>query len=115
MARRVNNGVDRRSAPRLSPDRTSWLEIAILRPGKEVRVVNLSRGGALVESPTRILPGSRTELQLVGERRRRVRGHIGRCVVSALNPVCYQAALIFEEQLGGLSGHDAEPPLSPEA
>jgi hypothetical protein len=70
-------------------------------------VVNLSRGGALLESAARMLPGARAELQLTGGRRRMVCGRIARCQVAHLDPLRYRGAIVFDESLdvnGGLDG-----------
>jgi hypothetical protein len=37
---------------------------ARVRPGRDVRLIDYSRGGALVQSTSRLLPGSHVELQL---------------------------------------------------
>jgi hypothetical protein len=71
----------------------------MLRPGRDVVVVNLSRGGALVESPTRLAPGTRTELQLFGELKCTVRGRVERCRVSRLEPLRYEGAIVFDDSL----------------
>lgn len=62
-------------------------------------LVNVSRGGVLVESGLRLNPGTRTELQLSGEARRNIRGRIERCRVTALDPLTYEGAIVFEEVL----------------
>jgi hypothetical protein len=93
------SGTDRRRARRLPPEVTPWNRLALLRPGQEVRVVNVSRGGASLESSTRMLPGARTELQLSGPSRLMVRGRIAWCRVARLDPVVYQGAIAFDEAL----------------
>jgi hypothetical protein len=65
----------------------------------EVRVINVSGGGALIESVRRMRPGARTELQLSGARRRVVSGRIDRCRVTHLNPVRYEGAIVFDHAL----------------
>ena len=90
---------ERRKAPRVPPDCTPWPRDALLRPGQEVVLLNVSRGGALVESGNRMTPGVRTELQLLGAVRRIIRGRIERCHVSALDPLRYRGAIVFEERL----------------
>jgi hypothetical protein len=90
---------DRRQSPRLRPERTPWQPAALLRPGKDVNIIDLSGGGALVESACRMSPGTRTELQLFGPRKRSIRGLIVRCRVTALSPVRYQGAIVFDEHL----------------
>lgn len=90
---------DRRHACRVSPDQTPWKRLALLRPGQEVRIVNVGRGGALVESHSRMMPGGRTELQLCGAWRHSIRGRIDRCRVIAVNPMRYEGAIVFEQAL----------------
>ena len=74
-----------------------------MRPGQEVLVVNLSPGGALVESSARMKPGRRTELQLwetlCGTLRRTIGGRIDRCQVTALEPIRYTGAIVFDQTL----------------
>jgi hypothetical protein len=91
--------IERRGGARVTPDQTRWRRLALLRPGQEVAVVNLGPGGALLESANRMKPGARTELQLFGEVRWQVRGRIDRCRVLRLAPLCYEAAIVFEEPL----------------
>jgi PilZ domain-containing protein len=98
VARRLNDH-DRRLASRVAPQGTPWHPVAILRPGQEVHVINLSSGGALIESANRMNPGTRTELQLFGAGRRSIPGRIERCTVTRLDPLRYQGAIVFERQL----------------
>jgi hypothetical protein len=87
MARGLTPARERREAPRVDPRRTQWHEVALLRPGQEVLVVNLSPGGALLESPTRMSPGARAELHLFGAPRLMVRGRVDRCEIVRLQPL----------------------------
>jgi hypothetical protein len=89
--------MDRRRSPRVSAEHTCWQRLAIVRPGREVFLLNLSRGGALIESSARLTVGARTELQLFGPRRRLLAGRVERCRVVALDPLRYEGALIFDE------------------
>jgi hypothetical protein len=84
---------------RVPPEITPWHPFALLRPGQEVTLINVSRGGALLESGSRMKPGARTELQLSGPLRRSVAGRIDRCKVTSLEPLRYEAALVFDQQL----------------
>ncbi len=99
MARGLTDHGDRRLASRVAPEQTPWGTVAILRPGQEVRVINVGPGGALIESANRMSPGTRTELQLSGAARHSIRGRIERCTVTRLDPVRYQGAIIFERSL----------------
>jgi hypothetical protein len=62
-------------------------------------VINLSPGGALIESANRMTPATRNELQLSGTGRRSIPGRIERCTVTRLDPLRYQGAIVFEAQL----------------
>lgn len=75
---------------------------ATLRPGHAIRIVNISRGGALVEGTRPMRPGSRVMLQIVT-----ATGALGlsavvlRCGVRSLNGqhgVIYRGALKFDER-----------------
>ena len=90
---------ERRRTPRLNPQFTQWREVAILRPGQEVLIINVGRGGALLESSGRMAPGACVELQLFGTPRRLIRGRIDRCHVVHLNPLAYRGAFVFDEPL----------------
>ena len=95
--------VDRRAWPRSTTLDASGMASGRLLPGRIARVIDLCRGGALIETDYRLLPGTLVELQL-GEptTRYRVRGRILRCYVTALDRergIRYRGALAFEEQL----------------
>ena len=96
----VGMTADRRSSPRRSCRQCAWLIAARLRPGREVRVIDLSSGGALVEAAVRLLPGAPFVLHLVGAAgAHTIRGTVLRCHVSALDRstgVRYRAALGFD-------------------
>jgi hypothetical protein len=93
---------DRRRAVRRSA-REHRLVAARLRPGYDVSVIDVSAGGALIESARRLLPNSRVELHLQSERgvAECVRGHVVRCFVSRLRPdaVRYRGAIAFDHRL----------------
>jgi hypothetical protein len=75
---------------------------ARVRPGYDVLLINVSAGGALVESWHRLLPGAIVELHLeTSERRTAVRGRVLRCAVSRLRStsVCYRGAIGFDRHL----------------
>jgi hypothetical protein len=97
VVRRVSDTHERRQANRLPPEQTPWRRTALIRPGHEVQLVDLSSGGALVESSARLKPGLRTELHLHGAHRRSIVGRIDRCRVTALDPIRYQGAIVFDQ------------------
>ncbi len=93
---------ERRTAPRIAVSGVGRLGQARLRPGRKARVMDLSAGGALIETDWRLLPGTRLELQLGDPPElKRVAGHLLRCYVALLNreSILYRGALAFEERL----------------
>ena len=96
----------------LTAERRAWTRVSTaervemasgrLRPGRGARIVDVSPGGALVETDWRLFPGTRVELQL-GEpvALYRVKGRIVRCHVALLSRdrIRYRGALAFEDQL----------------
>ena len=83
------------------------IRTARLRPGREVEVIDLSAGGALIESTHRLLPGASVDLYLTSDRRQidPVRGRIVRSAVSLLQAalVRYRGAIAFDRNTPGLS------------
>ena len=102
---------DRRRFSRKPSRDCPWLLDARLRSGTEVRVVDISNGGMLLESTAQILPGARIELFLVTQEQRwLVKGRILRCQVARLvreDGVRYHAALAFNEPLAIFDEADA--------
>ncbi len=78
-----------------------------LRPGTAIVVVNLSAGGALVESMSPCRPGSKTELYLEAPdgRRRRAAGAVLRCWVASVAPLRFRSAVCFDAA-ADLYGHE---------
>jgi len=75
---------------------------ASVRPGHRARLIDVSAGGALIETSQRLLPGTSVELQVqTGTDRATVRGHVLRCAVVRLRPtwVCYRGAIAFDRHL----------------
>ena len=96
----VANTAERRRDHRIEPAQTSWRPDAVLRPGQSVRLLNICRCGALVESGAPLRPGARTELHLAGlKARHAIRGRLERCHVAALDPVRYRAVIVFDESV----------------
>jgi hypothetical protein len=91
-----------------------------LRAGRELTVVDVSNGGALVEGPARLLPGTRVDVHIVtDDGRTLVRSRVVRAYVHYLDAelIRYRGAIAFERAIdtsaagyavpGLLAGHPA--------
>jgi hypothetical protein len=93
---------DRRRAPRWPSAEQHGIGCARARPGREVRVIDVSAGGALIETAHRLLPGSAIELLLAtSHRQTSIRGRVLRCRVARLDAstVWYRGAIGFDGPL----------------
>ena len=85
---------------------------ARVRPGHVVTLIDVSAGGALVETDHRLLPGTCVELQVESENRSMsLRGRVVRCAVVRVRPasVSYRGAIAFDRHLpwfGDDGGYD---------
>jgi hypothetical protein len=91
--------MERRAWPRVSTTERTEMAIGRISPGRTAQIVDVSAGGALIETDCRLLPGMRVELQL-GESGAlsKVKGRILRCHVALLDRerIRYRGALVFE-------------------
>ena len=86
----------------MGAEEAGWQAEAVLRPGLLVRIVNISATGVLLESPARLRPGRRAELQLTagdGETRPLCAGRITRCAVVGISPMVFRGAVALEQPL----------------
>lgn len=93
---------DRRHTQRLSPDLTAISEMARMRPGTDVRVIDIGPKGVLIESPVRLHIGVPVELIFTvqdTQARLQMPGLVRRCQVASLSPLVYRGALEFEREL----------------
>ena len=94
---------ERRVTPRKKSKELAWLSAARLRPGRDVVLIDVSTGGALIEANARLLPGARAVLQLFGQSGSLLAcGSVLRCHVSAITPqagVTYRGALVFDHAM----------------
>ncbi len=86
----------------MGAEEAGWQADAVLRPGLLVHIVNISATGVLLESPARLRPGRRAELQLAardGDARSLCCGRITRCAVAGISPMVFRGAVDFEKPL----------------
>ena len=90
---------ERRREERLSPDQTKWGDAARLRPGMDVRVVDIGTRGVLVETAVRLHIGQRMEVALTATDtggRLDLAATVRRCHIANLSPLTYRGALEFD-------------------
>ena len=90
---------DRRRATRRVPGTGEPIARVRLRAGRELLVRDVSSGGALVEGPSRLLPGTHVDIHVITPAGRiLVRSRVVRACVSvvAADAVTYRGALLFE-------------------
>ena len=92
---------DRRSTPRFTPGETGWSGEAVIRPGTSVRIIDIARTGALIESPVRLYIDARMDLHLrAGDQTRLVAsGRVTRCAVASLSPMRFHAGIAFDSEV----------------
>ena len=93
---------ERRGTQRLAAIEDHRIVSACVRPGHRARLIDVSAGGALIETSHRLLPGTAVELQVAtGTDRASVRGRVLRCAVVRVRPtwVCYRGAIAFDRYL----------------
>ena len=101
-ALRCDERPDRRCARRRRTIHDHGIVSARVRPGREASLLDVSAGGALVETTYRLLPGSPIELHVATtERRASVRGGVLRSAVVAVGAagLCYRSAIGFNHLL----------------
>jgi hypothetical protein len=115
MTQRIS---DRRQMHRHQHVEQHGIVSARVRPGHLAKVIDVSAGGALIETSHRLLPGTSVELHVDrGTHHTRVRGRVLRCAVVRVRPssVCYRGAIGFDRHLAWLLGDDGCPVTSREA
>jgi len=102
---------ERRAYPRVRYARGILPPAARVHPARDVILVDLSRGGALVEGVWRFRPGATVTLHVQhGPGVLQVRGDVERCSVHALErggSVRYRAAIRFETPMASDPPGDA--------
>jgi hypothetical protein len=105
--------VDRRQTQRhLDADEHGVVSTRV-RPGHRAKVIDISAGGALIETTHRLLPGTPVELHVeTRSHQTNVRGRVLRCAIVLVRPswVCYRGAIGFDRHLPWLATEDAGAP-----
>jgi hypothetical protein len=89
-----------------------------IRPGHRAQIIDVSAGGALIETMYRLLPGTSVELHVETDAQQtRVRGQVLRCAVVGVRPtaVCYQGAIRFDRHLPWFVDESEVPVNSPDS
>jgi len=110
----MNVRADRRRHPRVDDERVSAV-CGRVRPGHAARVMNLSIGGALIETARRLVPGVVADLHLEsGELRHATRVRVVRSYVSCVLPdaLLFRSAVTFERMVPWLSVQPNETDLA---
>lgn len=100
---------ERRRTPRLSGEALPDGLMGRIRPGHQVKLIDLSSGGALIDSARRLLPGTHVDVHLeLGDDRHACRARVTRCGVSHLDAqiVVYRAGLAFDRDVEWLRRGD---------
>jgi hypothetical protein len=105
---------ERRRVERLAPEQTKWSDAARLRPGLDVRVVDIGTRGVLLETTVRLHIGQRMEVVLQASdstARLDLAGTVRRCHIANLSPLTYRGALEFDVSI---ELQTLEPFMTPE-
>jgi hypothetical protein len=98
--------LERRASRRIAGSSIPWLTAASARV-EQVHLLDISDGGALIETPASLRPGERDSFILRGDNTVRVGAEIIRAEVTRISPsVSYRSAIRFSApvQLGALIG-----------
>jgi hypothetical protein len=113
------SGADRRTAPRLPPNSFSAPISVSVNSFDDLSLVNISRGGALLQSRQVLRVNLKIALKVaVGGKIHKVMGRVLRSnIVGLQGGVQYHSAVIFEEEFSALEGllGDPEPKVSTSA
>jgi hypothetical protein len=116
--------VERRLTRRRQSVEEHSIVAALVRPGINASVVDVSEAGVLIETHHRLLPGSSIDIHVDMDRRLPAeRGRVLRCAIVHLKAdlICYRGAVLFDRHLpwltnngcGGYAVPSGEMPLAP--
>lgn len=106
----VNQQIDRRRMRRRQRPEDHGITAARVRPGQSVSVIDVSAGGALIETKHRLLPGTPVDLLVQTDLcHLELRGRVLRCSVSHLqaSSMRYRGAIGFERHIVSFMDEDA--------
>ena len=95
-------GADRRAHARLRAEELAWLRQVRLKSGPAVRLIDLSRGGALIDSRVQLRPGSTVTIELTAPASLlELSSRVLRCELAGFDRgrVSYRGACMFTEPL----------------
>jgi hypothetical protein len=114
------SGANRRRWPRLNPSALPSLKSVAFNQGSEVQVIDISRGGMLLETEVRLRPQMRILLKVAtSEGVFKIGGHVVRSSITSLQGAPrYQSAIAFENPFhqladNALADQMQEPPREP--
>ncbi len=94
---------ERRQHVRRAPLPADGIVSARVRAGSVAEVINVSPGGALVETPHRLLPGTLLDLRIDGlHRHSAVRAHVVHCALHAIGAggqLRFRGGVLFERPI----------------
>jgi hypothetical protein len=92
---------DRRTHPRLAPSELAWIREVRLKYGPKVSLIDLSTGGALLQTDVRLRPGSDLVIEIVGSRVEAVPFRVLRSELARISGhgAIYQGACEFKRPL----------------
>ena len=93
---------DRRLTRRHADSDAHGIVSTRVRHGHRAKLIDVSAGGALIETTHRLLPGTSIELHVeTRSHRTNVRGRVLRCAIVLVRPswVCYRGAIGFDRHL----------------
>jgi hypothetical protein len=102
----MTSPIERRRARRVPPEALPDTLFGRIRPGHQLRVLDISSCGVLVETGRRLPPGMIVDLHLeLRDRRHTIRAQVVRCYVGVVFPeaLVFRGALDFERPLPWVS------------
>jgi len=91
---------NKRQHTRISPEDTPDLKGIALTQGTTARVIDISRGGALIETDVRLVPQQKIGFKVqLTQGDFRVMGSVLRSSIKSLKGPIYQSAIVFENPL----------------